>query len=202
MKGLILKDFYVLTKQMRIFLIMIVILGLMPSINTNVFAVVYAAMLPYTALAYDERSHWDTYASMMPYTVRDLVLSKYILGWCFTAAAALIVLAAGEVERQFVSGISASPAATGLALCVGTLATALTLPLMFRFSVERGRMFFLLLVIVLACGSAGLFSGIAEDPAAAVLTRRLVLILPAATILCSVLSVFLSIRLYQKRMTE
>ena len=44
MKGLILKDFYVLTKQMRIFLIMIVILGLMPSINTNVFAVVYAAM--------------------------------------------------------------------------------------------------------------------------------------------------------------
>ena len=138
----------------------------------------------------------------MPYTVRDLVLSKYILGWCFTAAAALIVLAAGEVERQFVSGISASPAATGLALCVGTLATALTLPLMFRFSVERGRMFFLLLVIVLACGSAGLFSGIAEDPAAAVLTRRLVLILPAATILCSVLSVFLSIRLYQKRMQD
>lgn len=39
---------------------------------------------------------------------------------------------------------------------MGLIVVALTLPPMFRFGVERGRMFFVLAVIVLACGGAGI----------------------------------------------
>ena len=59
MKALMLKDTYVIWRQMKYFLVMILIFSALPSGFNNAFAVVYAAMLPYTALAYDERSKWD-----------------------------------------------------------------------------------------------------------------------------------------------
>lgn len=74
MKGLLIKDFSVLTRQMRIFLVMIVVFAMLPStsINLSYFAVIYAAMMPYTSLAYDERSKWDQLAGTCPIPKRKL----------------------------------------------------------------------------------------------------------------------------------
>ena len=57
MKALIQKDFYVIWKQMRIFVVIILLLSIMNSAFNIVFLVVWCSMLPYTAMAYDERSH-------------------------------------------------------------------------------------------------------------------------------------------------
>ena len=65
---------------MKIFLVLLVAFALIPGYSMSAFAVMYAAMLPMTALAYDERSKWDTLAAMMPYSTGALVLSKYLLG--------------------------------------------------------------------------------------------------------------------------
>ena len=81
MKALILKDTYVIWRQMKYFLVMLLLFCALPNGFNNAFAVVYAAMLPYTALAYDERSKWDQLAAMMPYSTRDIVLGKYVFGW-------------------------------------------------------------------------------------------------------------------------
>ena len=92
MKALLLKDWYVLRKQVWSYLLIVLVWGLIPSLTLNLLAVVYGAMIPYTAMAYDERSKWDQMAAMMPYSIRDIVLSKYLLGWggvsvhCQTAA--------------------------------------------------------------------------------------------------------------------
>ena len=94
MKGLLLKDLYTLGKQMKIFLVLLVAFALIPGYSISAFAVMYAAMLPMTALAYDERSKWDTLAAMMPYSTGALVLSKYLLGYFLAFCAALIALAA------------------------------------------------------------------------------------------------------------
>ena len=40
--------------------------------STASFAFVYSAMLPITAMAYDERSKWDKLAAMMPYSKRSI----------------------------------------------------------------------------------------------------------------------------------
>lgn len=55
MKALILKDTYVIWKQLRYFLIIILLFSCIPNSFNNAFAIIYSAMLPYTALAYDER---------------------------------------------------------------------------------------------------------------------------------------------------
>ena len=77
MSALLLKDYYVIFRQMKIFLLLILVFSCIPGTFYSTFAVVYASMLPYTALAYDERSKWDQLAAMMPYSARDVVLSKY-----------------------------------------------------------------------------------------------------------------------------
>ena len=76
MKALLLKDTYVIWKQMKIFLIIVLVFSAIPSSFNSAFAVIYAAMMPYTAMAYDERSTWDQMAAMMPYSPRDIVLDK------------------------------------------------------------------------------------------------------------------------------
>ena len=51
---------------------------------------VYAALLPVTALAWDEQSKWDGLAKMMPYSKFELVFSKYTVGYISVAAAAAL----------------------------------------------------------------------------------------------------------------
>ena len=56
MKGLLLKDFYTLLKQLKLYLVFIVILSVIPSMNMTSIGIVYAAMLPIAVIAFDERS--------------------------------------------------------------------------------------------------------------------------------------------------
>ena len=199
MQALILKDFYVMWKQTRIFLLVILVFSAVPGSFNAVFAVIYSAMLPYTAMAYDERSKWNQLAAMMPYSDRDIVLSKYAFGWLFilAATAASLILQA-VFSLVWPAASSASPAALLLALCVSVGVLALTLPLMFRFGTERGRLV-MFLFIFLVCGSAGAVAGIAPDLDR---TPTLFSVLLAAALTAVVLtaaSVPLSIRLYRRR---
>jgi hypothetical protein len=197
MKGLLIKDFSVLTRQMRIFLVMIVVFSILPGSYMVTFAVIYAAMLPYTSLAYDERSKWDQLAAVMPYSRRDLVLSKYILGWIFTGGAALLAMAARLIEGRFMDQ-AGSPSAVALAFCIGIIMIALTLPPMIRFGVEKGRLFFVLMIAVVGCGAAGLVNNAMEHQITG-LVSSLSLALPLAAAGLTVISVPLSIRLYDRR---
>ena len=65
MKALIKKDIYVIWKQMRMFVLLILALSMINNTFNAVFLVVWCSMLPYTAMAYDEQSHWDQMAVMI-----------------------------------------------------------------------------------------------------------------------------------------
>ncbi|MCI2055540.1 MAG: ABC-2 transporter permease [Oscillibacter sp.] len=200
MKGLLLKDLYVLTRQMRVFLLFIVVFSVIPGSNMTVFAVVYAAMMPYTALAYDERSHWEQMAGMMPYSTRQIVVSKYILGWIFTVCAAVVAAVAGVIETRF--GLNgSSPLIAGLSLCVGIIMMDITLPPMFRLGVEKGRMFFIILMVLAACSSATLVSGIVESSATSTLVPLMTLALPVGAIVLTAISIPLSVKCYEKHLS-
>ncbi|MEA4993730.1 MAG: ABC-2 transporter permease [Oscillibacter sp.] len=161
MKALLKKDIFVLLRQMRMFLLMIAIFAMFPQGNMTVFAIVYCGMLPYTAMAYDERSKWDDLAAMMPYTASDMVLSKYVLGWLAVGCATVLSALSNFVLGLFVT-TDFSPSALLPYMCMGFLMMAITMPLMFRFGVEKGRMFFILLMVVVAVGGAGLAAGLVD----------------------------------------
>ena len=126
---------------------------------------------------------------------RQLVLSRYALGWIAAVAACGISLVLQEIFSLFLdSHVYPSSLLVSFFACIAIM--AITLPLIFRFGVERGRllMFFL---IFLVCGSAGALGGITENYSGA-LPAPVWLIVPAALVLTAV-SIPVSIRCYARR---
>ena len=198
MSALILKDYYVIFRQMRIFLLLVLVFSCIPGAFYSTFAVVYASMLPYTALAYDERSHWDQMAAMMPYSARDVVLSKYVFGWISVAIAA----AATFVLQTILSFVWLSDV-TGpsvpvilLSVCVAVCILDITLPMMFRFGVEKARLA-MFLIIFLVCAGAGAISVI--DQSGGPDFGFQMWAPPAVAVVMTAVSVPLSVRFYGRR---
>lgn len=148
MKGLLLKDFYTLVKQLKLVLLFLVIMTVIPGINQSAFAMIYFAMMPITAMAYDERCKWDSLAAMMPYTAKDLVLSKYLLGYFGMGAACVLSIGANAIIKLFQhSAMTMEDALTILLIaCVGVILLAVNLPFIFGFGVEKGRIIFMVII--------------------------------------------------------
>lgn len=204
MNAILMKDCFVLWKQLRIFILVMLVIAVFNGAFGNIFIVIWAAMLPYTAMAYDERSKWDQLAAMMPYSVRDIVLSKYVLGWLCTGIAALFSMVCQLLQAALGSPLAAfSPADNLTGFCASLCVLSITLPLMFRFGVERGRLVMFLLIF-LVCGTAGALGTItvSVDRTAGGLHGPFALwmfLFPVAAVALTAVSIPLSMRLYQKR---
>ena len=199
MKGLLLKDFYTLAKQAKFFLIMILVFACIPVFSMSVLVVVYATMLPITALAYDERAKWNYLAAIMPYSVKNLVLSKFLLGFLAAPGAAILSLAAQTVVsavRHNALDSNALPTLV-IAVCAALVLQAVNLPFMFKLGVECGRLVFFVLVAVItlagAWGSERLFSAV--EAATPHMPTDLAAV-AGATLLVTLISIRISERLY------
>lgn len=203
MKALLLKDFYVIVKQMKIFLLLIVVFAFIPHFSMAVFSVGYAAMLPFTALAYDERSQWDTLARMLPYTSAASVLDKYVLGYLMMFGAAVISLLGGAVNVSFFQSGSMAETlqAVGFGALIGLLFLSIELPFVYRFGIEKGRLVFLGLCALTGGIVGGLF-GIGGNTASlfsGVSSTLLMGIICTAVAVIHLLSILLSIHFYKNK---
>lgn len=143
MKALLYKDLCVLWKQMKFVIVMVAVFCLMPDtgFSLNTIFVAYAGLIiPVTLFAYDERAKWDALAAMLPYSIRDLVLSRYFFGWAATGFAALCYLLG-----QFLTAPGHVPTKDSLLSLVLLLALVLVtqavyFPVLFRLGSEKGRL--------------------------------------------------------------
>ncbi len=140
--SLIRKDLYVLKKQLGIFLLVLVVFSLIPGTFSNGYVTIYIALLPMTALAYDERSKWNQLALAMPYSPRDIVVSKYCLGYLLALLSLPLMLLSNYLtawirkEAYSVENIFFALIMTFLACLI----LAINLPLCFRFGTEKSRL--------------------------------------------------------------
>ena len=199
MKALLLKDWYVLRKQAWAYLIIVLVWGAIPSEVLNLLAVVYGAMIPYSAMAYDQQSRWNTFARMLPYREKDIVLSRYVLGWLCTAVGGAAVLVFQNVLSLFSPRFGCSPWTVLAASCVGLLLLDINVPLMLRYGTEKAR-WVSKLVIILACASTGALGALVNDAktvAAAALSLALTGML-ALTFIATAVSILLSLKFYRE----
>ena len=199
MKALLLKDFYVLRKQMWVYAIIVLAWGVVPQAWLNLLAVVYGSIIPYSAMAYDQRSRWDKFTRMLPYREKDIVLSRYVLGWLCTAVGGAAVLVFQNVLSLFSPRFGCSPWTVLVALCVGLLLLDINVPLMLRYGTEKAR-WVSKLVIILACASTGALGALVNDAKTAT-AAVLSLVLPgllALTIIATAVSIPLSLKIYRE----
>jgi len=142
MTGLILKDLINLKKQARVYLILVLfylVLGIANE-SSDMFStmmIVVSAIIPITAMSYDERSKWDRYALTMPLSRKSMVASKYILGLIFLVASFILSM----LFNSFFSNISLME---NVMICLATLSIGMVImsvifPLIFKFGVEKAR---------------------------------------------------------------
>lgn len=153
MKGLILKDIYLLKGYCKIYFLLIVIFTVSSFWNwDNFFLLLYPCILgtiiPVTLLSYDERSHWETYCSTLPYTRAQMVSGKYIIGLAVQILVFLLISAV-QFIRMGTSGELRGGEYLFLAtliLLLGGLSTSFTMPVMFKLGVEKGRMVYYIIL--------------------------------------------------------
>lgn len=200
MKGLLLKDWKTLLKQTKVMLTIMALFACVPSTYMSAFALFYAAMMPITALAYDERAKWDELAAMMPYTAKAIVGSKYALGLTLMAP----VLALSVLFRLIVHStpiVSEDTMALLITACLSLILMAIDLPFMFRFGVEKGRLIYILLTcvfIVAGATYADKLTNTINGIGAAMVTTVPLLLLAAAAIALFV-SYCISVQVYRAK---
>ncbi len=190
MIGLLIKDFYTLFRQMKIMLLIIILFTVIPGFSASGFAVVYAVLLPISAIAYDERSKWDCLAAMMPYSSKNLVLSKYLLGLISLAAVVLLTVIVQVVKGLIVNSTFSFPEIVSLAitLCVAIIMQGIVLPLMFKMGVEKGRLAFFIVIGVVVFAGVSFGTNIPEP--VAYFVDNLKFFLPGAVLAALVINLF------------
>lgn len=168
MKGLLLKDAYMAAKYCRAYLLIVVVfLIAAPFSGDNLFLMMYpcilASMVPVNLLAYDAQSKWEQYAGTLPCSRAQLVSAKYLIG-LFASCGVLVLIALVQGIRMAVGSIPVQALGSLMAMSMisSFVVPAITLPLIFRFGPEKGRILYMV-VVGIACGISAMVS-ITQSP--------------------------------------
>lgn len=209
MTGLVLKDFLVLRKALRtyvlflIFYLIMAIVGLFSISFITAFVQIIVMILPMSSFAYDDLAKWDRYAMTLPLGRRAVVRAKYVFvvlmilvaaAFALLSCVALSITAAQPVEENLAAGVGA--------LSVGLLAVDLTLPLNYKMGPERARPFlyaiiFIPVILIVLAARAGWLDNLEQLPLSVVLP--LLCLIPLVILLGLPVSYLISCRVVEQK---
>lgn len=205
MRGLLLKDFYMLKTHFRAFLILDLVMIFAPCFMPGTdFMLLYpcllTGMIPMTLISYEEKEKWNVYACTLPYDRRQIVTGKYVLSAIFGTALPLLtvlVQAILALSRGTLSPLAlCALAGTLFSVCV--IPTALLLPFLYRFGTEKGRLLYLLTIAITSAG-LGAVGGFSEDNSVLLTSGNIGIVLFFASVLLLTASWGISVAVYRKR---
>ena len=155
MTGLIWKDFLVMRKALKSYVLLIGIYILLAYLDffdysfIITFIQVILAVLPISAFAYDEQSKWDRYAMSLPLGRSGVVRARYL----FVLALTLLTVAAGLAGTALLYLTHQSdPLEMFVTLMVSTtiglLIPTILLPLSYKLGAERARPYLYAIVFI------------------------------------------------------
>lgn len=153
MKGLLIKEWFMMKSYCKAYVIMVVaFLGVACVNANNLFFLMYPSMLggliPITLLSYDERSHWNQYCCTLPATKAEIVSAKYLIG-LITSFVLILITVLSQLIKMIVTVSLNIPDLVVLFLVlilVSLISPALCLPFMFKYGVEKGRIFYYFMI--------------------------------------------------------
>ena len=158
-------------------------------------------MIPVNLLAYDERSRWMQYSGTLPYTKKQIVSGKYLIG-LLAQLAILIATGVGQVVKMSVAGgfvFGDFAVLMLLLLIVSTLSSSISLPFVFKLGVEKGRTAYYIM-IGFVCGASVLASSIFRGQLMTEIQPNLILaVIAIVGIGVYILSWYLSVSFFRKR---
>lgn len=209
MKGLLLKDFYQIVKNFKIYGLLVLLFSALSvwGHSGNLFIVFYPLMLvcaiTFSLITLDENSKWVQYCDSLPCTRDQVVCGKYLIGILVFLPSMLLLLLSqclrmylagcfswGELEAFLAAGVS-----------MGAVQEAITLPFLFKYGAGRAR---LVSLVFMGCFFGGLAilstqdlfgSAFLPTPSGSLILGFIM----AVSLVLYALSWLLSIRFYRKR---
>ena len=207
MLGLVYKDLMVMRRTLLLYGAMGIVYGII-AIYGDQYGMVFAlmmivsAMVPVSAISYDERSKWDKIVNTMPLSRKEIVLSKYVLAILLTAISSVIIFAFYMLVPEM--PLEEKAVTTAVMAMMAMLYQAALMPVMFKFGSEKGRTMMLAIlfvpaVLIFAIGEMNIID---VNAAISFLERNEAMIpyLMAGFVLAIYsLSMALSVKIYEKK---
>lgn len=211
MTGLIVKDFLVMRKSIKAYILFLLFyfvmtaLGLFSISFITAMVQIIIMMLPLSAFSYDELAKWDRYAFSLPLGRRAVAGARYLFALILALFAALfglvtcLILSLVFYDPNLVENCLTVMVSLGL----GLLYCDILLPLTYKLGPERARPYFYLVIflpIILLVGAykIGLLDGLSfleQIPEATAISA--VLLLPLLPLLGMGVSYLISCRILE-----
>lgn len=169
-------------------------------LSTSGIAVVVAFVC--NSITYDEKSGWNRFVLTTAYSRADYVHAKYLLAVCILLAelvvnflCSLLAIALGTVTPE-----NSLLAAMPLLLAVGLIFPTLLLPPLLKFGMEKARLIYLLMIVLLGSSIGIITAAFGETGSVSLSAPPAVSCgIALAVVLLFLLSSELSVRIYQKK---
>ncbi len=192
MKALLLLDGYTLMKQLKLFLIFIVLYAGLSLYSGEFmflgFSAMFLVLLPYYLMQFCEHSRTDALFLLLPNTRKAIVQERYL-----TLLLTLIPVAVLAGITALV--LNPESALLIVAECaLGLIVLSVILPLAYRFGVTKSRLILIFAVATLGA-SGGVMGSVLGDGAAAFLSSSPVYTLSLLSVPLALVVVFISYRI-------
>lgn len=156
MTGLIAKDFLVMRKSIRTYILFLIFysimaaLGIFPVSIVTTLVQLIIMMLPLSTFSYDELARWDRYAFSLPLGRRAVVGARYLFALLLSLFAALFGLVSCLVLAVFFHdpNLVENCLTVTVSLALGLLYCDILLPLTYKLGPERARPYFYLVIFL------------------------------------------------------
>lgn len=208
MRGLFIKDFKMVIKSCKLYLIMILLFFAISMISKNssfvyLYSAIFSGMIPYILIGMDERTAFSKYMQTLPVSRKQIVAEKYLFGIMITGALLIVIMAFEFVRGILNNDFSLSEILSVISstLFISCLFPSISLPVIFKLGIEKGK-------ILLMC-IGGLIGGLSAFLVNAPImigsidffqsTVMLPLLLLAVSAVMYFVSFILSVSAYEKR---
>ena len=144
MKGLLLKDLYMIKKYFKGYLIVIAIFIVATAFMDDYsFIMMYpcflSGMLPVALLSYEEQSGWVRYSGALPYTKAQIVSGKYFITLVLQIIIILLIGIMQTVKICVYGTLSGGEVILFVALMftVSCIFSSVTLPCIFKYGIKK-----------------------------------------------------------------
>ncbi|HBI7002352.1 TPA: ABC-2 transporter permease, partial [Clostridium perfringens] len=205
---LLIKDIFNILNNIKslIFTVLILSLILLTFMNTETYIITMTIifnMFTLTAITYDEHSNWDKYALTLPISIKDIIISKYILMCLLSTFGSVIASLIVFIISIFSDTISRQNIYLFLpiSILITLFLSSFTLPIIYKYGVERSRPLIPLttLIPILLGYSVFKIVTILGIPINLTIVLKILILLSPLLIISTIgISIKISIKIYKK----
>lgn len=169
MKSLILKDLYNIGHNAKSMLFVLLVLAVVfiptSDVKSYIFiSAIMCSMMIVTTFVFDDHSKWSRYAMIMPVSKKDLVGGKFVVLAIFCLIGSLFGLAVAAIGGFALKKITFDLVETGellflalISLVISLVFGSMSIPLVFKFGAEKGRVLLLVSFLIPATICFGVY---------------------------------------------